>query len=122
MASHDHRLISVVIPPLRWRWQGLLHFPMFILTTQTFLESDPIPFITGNLSDASLEVAFEMDMGGGKKSLCLKLAMSSREPHQFAVLQSYSRWTVGLHYSQPCSIPCDGLLSSLCLCLPQMAK
>lgn len=52
-------------------------------------------------------------------SLCLKLAASSHGPHKFAVLQSYSRQTVGLvglHYSQPCSVPCDGLLSSLYLC------
>lgn len=28
------------------RWQGLLHFPMFILVTPTFPESDLMPFIS----------------------------------------------------------------------------
>lgn len=65
MASHDDRLLCVT-PPLRWRWQGLLHLPVFVLTTQTCPASDPAAFLTGNLSDASLKPAFEMDVEEGK--------------------------------------------------------
>lgn len=66
MASHDDRLLRV-IPPLRWRWQGLLHLPCLFSQPRHFLHQIPLAaFLTGNLSNASLKPAFEMDVEEGK--------------------------------------------------------
>lgn len=66
MASHGHRLISVVIPPLSWRWQGLLHFPMFILAARTFPESDPVAF--RRWEPVRCWFALQVDVEGGEDS------------------------------------------------------
>lgn len=77
------------------RWQGLPHFPTFILTTQIFPESDRIALpLLGSLSDASLKVACFPDGCEGRKEcqclsclLCLKLVMASHWLHKLALLE-----------------------------------
>lgn len=105
------------------RWQELLHFPMFILATQIFPESDRIalPFL-GSLSDASLKVACFPD-GCGEREECQSLSFLS-EACCGSPAVTLEEVTVKMNSVLvgssllSSSVPCDSLrVLSACICL-----